>query len=513
MSTPLQPMLYDPLTLPAMLDYIGVALRRANLNVFRMEDRLVFVFRWEVPSSDAEEGLHRDANALLTESMGDLRLLEYITEHTRFTKVGRSGVVTVCAPPARLAAHFLAAKDRWRFRVLKGVIQAPTMREDGSLLTRPGYDRASGLYFDTGGVEYPPIKDEPTEAEALAALEFLKTPFEEFPFVITDDFECPSMSVALSAILTGLIRRTLPTAPIHGFDAAEAGSGKGLACNIVTLIVTGNRATAITVGDSEIEFRKLLFSALLANDQVIVFDNLTRPLEGPSLNSCLTEKTITDRVLGVSQTATVPTNALLLANGNNLAVRGDTHRRIIAARIDAGENPEQRKFKRPNLLEWVEQHRPDLVVAGLTVLRAYEVAGRPGADTLPEFGSFEEWSERVRGALVWLGESDPCLTRERFKVYDTERAGLGALLLAVQDLIGGTWFRVSELVQKAQADYEHSFHGALEEAGLSLDKQSLGTYLSRNEGKTVDGLRLDGSHDKGRKVRIFRVTPASDGSR
>ena len=317
------------------------------------------------------------------------------------------------------------------------------------------------------------------------------------------------MSVALSAILTGLIRRTLPTAPIHGFDAAEAGSGKGLACSIVTLIVTGNRATAITVGDSEIEFRKLLFSALLANDQVIVFDNLTRPLEGPSLNSCLTEKTITDRVLGVSQTATVPTNALLLANGNNLAVKGDTHRRIIAARIDAGEHPEERAFKRPKVLTYVEENRPALVAAGLTILRAYEVAGRPIVEKLAEFGSFEEWSARVRGALVWLGESDPCQTRERFKLYDTERASFGALVRALQELAGHTWFRVSELIPKAQADYDGPIHAALEEAGLSLDAQNIGTYLARNEGKTVDGLRLDGSHDRKAKVRIYRVSDTS----
>ncbi|HEX3340072.1 MAG TPA: hypothetical protein VHT68_12980 [Pseudolabrys sp.] len=53
------------------------------------------------------------------------------------------------------------------------------------------------------------------------------------------------------------------------------------------------------------------------------------------------------------------------------------HRRIIAARIDAGENPEARAFKRPKLLDWVRNDRARLVVAGLTVLRAYKVAGRP----------------------------------------------------------------------------------------------------------------------------------------
>src|SRR6185437_14799969 len=118
---------------------------------------------------------------------------------------------------------------------------------------------------------------------------------------------CPSMSVALSAILTGLIRRTLRTSPLHGFDAPEAGSGKGLACSVVTIIVTGHRATAVNYSTTDTEFRKLLFSALLANDQVIVLDNIARPLEGESLNTLLTEETMSDRILGVSQNAVVPT--------------------------------------------------------------------------------------------------------------------------------------------------------------------------------------------------------------
>ena len=416
------PIPFDMLTLPAMLDHVRVGLRAARLPVFRMQGRLVYVFRWERASSDEGEPLRRDDNALVVEQVQEIRMHEYIIEHVPFVKFTQGGAVAV-APPASLAKHFMVAKDRWRFKVLNGVIQAPTMRADGSLLLDEGYDRASGLYLDTGGVVYPDIKDEPTEDDAREALALLKTPFEEFPFMKTDEFppECPSLSVALSAILTGLIRRTLRSAPIHGFDADAAGAGKGLACSVVTTIVTGNHATAINFSTTDTEFRKLLFSALLANDQVIVLDNISRPLEGESLNTLLTEETMSDRILGVSQNAVVPTNVLLLANGNNLGVKGDTHRRIVAARILAGEHPEQRTFKRTNLLAYVEANRPALVAAGLTVLRAYEVAGRPSVGELTPFGSYEDWDARVRRALIWLGEADPCMTRERFKANDPDR--------------------------------------------------------------------------------------------
>jgi putative DNA primase/helicase len=72
--------------------------------------------------------------------------------------------------------------------------------------------------LDTDGVQFPPIPVKPTKAEAERALALLKTPFEEFPFAIDEDFPpaSPSRPGALSAVLTGLIRRTLPTAPLHG---------------------------------------------------------------------------------------------------------------------------------------------------------------------------------------------------------------------------------------------------------------------------------------------------------
>jgi hypothetical protein len=371
-----------------------------------------------------------------------------------------------------------------------------------------GYDTKSGLYLDLKGVKYPPIPEKPTKDEALKALAVLKEPFEEVPFVKdTIDFDevSPSLSVALSAILTGLTRRTLRSAPLHGFDAAEAGSGKGLCCSVVTNIITGTDATAITFGDDENEMRKLLFSALLANDQVIVFDNLTRPLEGAALNTVLTEATWEERVLGESRTATVPTNALFLASGNNLQINGDMHRRIIAARIDAGENPEARSFKRPKLLDWVRANRARLVVAGLTVLRAYEVAGRPDQN-LPAFGSFEDYSWRVRGPLVWLGEADPCLTRARFKDSDPEREALATLLTTLLPISDGTWKKCKD----AAGDFgtNPAVADALNAAGIANSPKSLGIYLSRHNGRTVDGLRLDTAKDKHAKVLTFRITKA-----
>lgn len=514
---------FDMLQLPGMLDHVRNSFRIAMIPMFRMEDRMVHTFRFE-EDSDPDEKLNRPAGALVIEDVGVVRLLDYMISHAHFFKRERNGDVQPYAPPMRLAAHYLAGKDHWKLRALSGLIQAPTLRADGSLLTAPGYDKATGLYLDTNNVEYPAIKDRPTKADALAALKQLKTPFKDFPFIEGDDFECPSLSVALSAVLTGLIRRTLPAAPLHGFDAPTAGTGKTLVCNVVSVIVTGQRATVITFGKNDEEFKKLLFSSFLANDQIIQIDNITRPLEGESLNSALTETTLRDRILGESRNATVPTNALIMATGNNLKVKGDMVRRIVSCRMDAGERPEERSFDVTDLLAEVAANRPKLVAAGLTILRAFEVAGRPGVADLVRFGSFEDWTRRVRGALVWLGEADPCKTRESVRDDEPEIQELGDLLRSIHEC-SMDWFTADALLKKTgelrEAELNRDrdadeFEEADAAPGAALpnavdsitpkhDRKQLGNYLSANRERVIDGLRLHGVKDKHRRIWEYRV--------
>src|SRR5690606_12107681 len=127
----------------------------------------------------------------------------------------------------RLAETYLAREGQWRLPVLTGIINAPTLREDGSILDQPGYDAQTGLLFDPQGERFPLLPREPDRDTALRALAFLRDLIGSFPFVTLAD-----RSVALSAILTTLIRRSLPTAPLHGFNAPTAGTGKSMLVDI-----------------------------------------------------------------------------------------------------------------------------------------------------------------------------------------------------------------------------------------------------------------------------------------
>ena len=289
----------------------------------------------------------------------------------------------------RLAETYLAREGQWRLPVLTGIINAPTLREDGSILDQPGYDAQTGLLFDPQGERFPLLPREPDRDTAVRALAFLRDLIGSFPFVTPAD-----RSVALSAILTTLIRRSLPTAPLHGFNAPTAGTGKSMLVDIASMIATARPAPVIAQGKTEEEMEKRLGAALIAGDVLIAIDNCEEPLGGELICQAMTQTSLKVRILGTSLNAEVPSNATMFATGNNLTFVGDMTRRAIRATLDAGvERPELRAFDR-DPLALVAARRGDYVTAGLTILRAFHLAGRP-EQSVP-LGSFTAWSGWVR---------------------------------------------------------------------------------------------------------------------
>jgi hypothetical protein len=128
------------------------------------------------------------------------------------------------------------------------------------------------------------------------------------------------------------------------------------------------------------------------------------------------------------------TNVLIMASGNNIVVSGDMTRRVLRATLDPKcEYPEQRVFDQ-NFIAEAYAKRAELLVAALTILRAFNCAGRPSQQMKP-LGSFEEWSELPRAALMWLGEPDPNNTQE-VEQDDPEKRWLRQVVLNWQRTFG-----------------------------------------------------------------------------
>jgi hypothetical protein len=467
--------------------------------MFQRGDFIVRAARERVPISDDRETLAWRLVRVKTQHLVDR--LTRIIDFQKFDARRRKWGSINC--PSDLAAAYLERSGEWNLPVIAGFINAPTLRPNGSILEAPGYDTATKIFY-APSEEYPPIPQQPTREEAWAALDVLIGLINEFPFVLEDDSDAtgkpsPSRSVALSLILSTMIRHSLPRAPLHAFTAPIWGSGKTKLVDLASTIKIGHEAPVISAGKDETEMEKRLGAALLAGDTLILFDNCEHPLGGTLLCQALTQPLLNIRVLGRSENVTLPVNAMFGATGNNLVLIADMTRRAITGKLDPKvERPENREFDF-DPIEVVKADRSTYVVAALTVLRAYFVAGKPAQKSKP-LGSFEVWSRTVRDALLWLGEPDPCATIHRTRKEHPETQALSEALSQwryVSGTIEVTSKRAIECAAEKDgcgefknSDFREALLVAAGDRG-AVNSTQLGKWLTKSKGRVVAGWRFE----------------------
>lgn len=406
--------------------------------------------------------------------------------------------------PTYIANAIIAKHGSRNFRKLTAVTTAPTLRPDGSVFDEPGHDPATGLMYVTTEAYPLAVPSAPTVDHALDALAKLWHPIRLFPFA--DEV---AVGVTLAAMLSACLRPALPTCPAIGFDAPAAGTGKTLLAKCIGALATGGDVAVLPPTNEEDECRKRLFAALRGGSKVLLWDNVREPLGNSVIDSFLTSSLFADRVLGVSENVELPNRSLFLVSGNNLVLTGDTHRRILIARLDAQiETPFKREFAFDPLAE-VCKHRQELVVAALSIVRAYIAAGRPKIGN-GRIASFELWDDLVRQPLCWIRELmigsdrhlmdlprfvDPADSIDRAASENPETSKLAALLNAWIATFGTTPTSPAQAITKAMdpPGQQSMLFNALDEiAGQNskLNVRILGRWLERHAGQLCTGLRL-----------------------
>lgn len=482
--------------LPGIVNQSEQVLLKAGCNIYQ---RGSFLVRPGIVRIDIDI---RGTASLRIVEMQEMALVEMLTRHADWERYdGRSETWVRIDAPNKVAKTYLQRIGRWHLRVLTGLIDAPTLRADGSLLDSAGYDPATGLLYDPRGNHFPPVPRQPDKAAAHAALAIFDDLLRDYPFV-----DAASRSVALSVILTACIRRSLRTAPLHAFTAPVAGSGKSTLVDLASLIATGREASVISQGKTEEELEKRLGALLLAGDLIIAIDNCEHPVSSEFLCSMLTQAKVRPRILGRSEVPELPANALVTATGNNLTLVGDLTRRAIICNLDPKvERPELRVFD-SNPLTTVRENRGRYLIAALTILHAYNVAGRP--DQPPALGSFEEWSGWVRGALLWVGQADPVTTMEDLRAQDPKLEAHGAVLAQWFAVIGRARVSSRAIIEHAvaqrtppaafgnysrpeftQPDFREALLTVAGENGV-INGRRLGRWIQRHEDRIIQGMRI-----------------------
>jgi hypothetical protein len=485
---------------------------RASLFVRDCELVRILTHEGDEPTID---GITRPtALARIRPAKGVLR--DTLTRHIRFVRERHKGDETYlqdCHPP-QWCIDSVANREVWPgIPHLRGIVTCPVMRADGSILRQPGYDPASELFLDYRGPEIE-LPDNPTQEDARKAAALLLELIEEFPFASDRARAC-----WLACVLSPFARNAYngPT-PLFLIDANTRGSGKTLLATLAGMIFTGDNTSSMSCPSEDDEFAKRITAIAKSGDPLILIDNVAGTLGCQSLDAALTSTRWKSRLLHTSDIPEYQLFTIWMATGNNVAIGADTSRRTCHIRLESRvEKPEERSgYRYPRLLDHVRSHLHRYRAAVLTILGAYVQAGRPSMN-LRHWGSFEGWSDLVRGAVVFAGLTDPGESRSMLaERSDTQANALRALIHHWPNIDPGrTEFTAAQIL-------EHARTSPLREIVIEFcdfpaselpSSTSLGKRLSRFFGTVVDDHCITNRDSHGIKIwRVEAVAVAGGGS-
>jgi len=470
------------------------AIRTATLPIFQRGNSLMRPVVQDVPA--ARGRMTVSAALLEVTSTGLVDALCGVATWVRHDERAKDWVRI--NPPLVVAQTILSRAGMWSLPKIVGVVTTPTIRPDGSILFKPGYDADTRLFHAADpAITLADAVHRPGRADTEAALSDLKALLAEFPF--TSEV---SRAIALSGLITPVVRGAMSVVPLHAFRANTAGTGKTYLADLASAIATGRPCPVASAAPDEGETEKRLTGLLLAGYPLVSLDNVNGELGGDLLCQAIERPFIRIRPLGASEIVEIESRATLFATGNALRVRGDMTRRTVVCDLDAGiERPELRAFTSDPFAEVIAD-RGHYVSACLTIVRAYRLAERRLA--LRPIASFREWSETVRTALVWLGCDDPVASMETAREDDPELAelreviglwrealpvGEGCTLKAVvTEAMKYEPTRMGEPTELAHPEFWDALLRLAGERG-AINTKRLGRWLMNREGRIVDGHR------------------------
>lgn len=419
-------------------------------------------------------------------------------------------------PPPKWLVNQVYHRGTWETILpLRGVVESPVLRPDGTLLASPGYDDATGLIY-LPSTTYPAVDPYPTEEAVKEALGLLCGLVKDFPFETR-----AHRSAWIAALLTPLCRPAFEgPAPLFLVDANVRSAGKTRLVHLIGLIVQGAEIASMANVNDDVEMEKRILGVAKAGDLLTLIDDIgTSTFGTPSLNNALTSTRFRGRTLGVTDLAAYDLLTTWFATGNNVQLYRDLTRRICHIRLQSAEqHPEYREL--PDIMAEVKANRARYLNAALTLILGWFAAGKPH-QALKSWGSFEGWSSLIRQIVVWLGEPDPGEVREWLtENADTEALALGALIegwatlqdrmgkpegLTVQEALKETE-SCKETVQELQELYE-AILALCPGPSKELPKQ-LGRRLTHLRDRVVDGRCLSRSERRNKAGMVWTVIQA-----
>ncbi len=413
-------------------------------------------------------------------------------------------------PPMRHISILYDAQEFRHLPVLVGVTRQPYFREsDGMLINKSGYENSTQRFGVFDSRQF--VIHEPKLESAKEALSLLEELLTEFHFVSGND-----KAAALSAILTAVVRPTLPYAPAFHVRAPTMGSGKTYLCELIGAFAGPAGNAKVSYPTTSEEATKVMLALLLTNPAVIEFDDMdTDWVPHGTIKRMLTAEQITDRILGVSKTATVSTRTLFLGSGNNVGPIRDLLRRVLTIHIDPRCATPGTMSYQGSPVENVRKSRGKYVSAALTIIQAWRKVGMPKTkvDNIVTYGG--AWSDFCRHPLIWLGLPDPASSLIEQIRHDPDSEVLENFMAEWYQAFGSTPTTTRKVLDKASQGFPaSSLNDALMELPVvekgHINASRFGWLIIRNTNRIIGNFEFQKSTADGRTAwRVLRTTPSS----
>ncbi len=496
------------------LDRVFAASMAAEPPMRNLEGWLTMALARRVPGmhqltasgANAEENpsdrLPAPEHVLLT-TLTEIEVAILVEKHIDYLDpTGRS----VCLPLVFIKAYHQQRTDS-PLPVVTAVATMPVILPDGTMLSGHRLDRERRILFRVDErleALLPKIKECTPDAVA-AAVSFL---VDDWLVDVPTDY--PGKLKLLTLAITILERGILPARPAFFITSGQRGNGKTTVIVMISVAALGEAVSAAAWSNSADERRKALLAYYGEGVPLICWDNIKRgaTISCPSIEKGLTAETYTDRVLGVSESRTVPATSIICFTGNNIAPKGDMASRDLTIRLTTDRaDPENRSFTHSDPIAWTYAHRGKILHALYTIMLGNpRLTERAPAEAETRF---KDWWHLIGSALEhaarchlgnWDLHAPECPPsqisfREEFLTNDAEDEQ-GHAVATVLRLLRGRWpgtFRASDILAFTNNSYDQDapafaeeFFPALEEA---TEKAPLRAYSSTYLSSRLRSLR------------------------
>lgn len=313
--------------------------------------------------------------------------------------------------PEKLASVIAMGSSREN-RELTGIVNCPFVQANWEVFQKNGYDSETGLY----SIIETKIPKEPMDT--FDAYTFLREEvLAEFPF--QDELDTVVMIASMLALMQRpLLAQDSAGMPGFGIIAPVQSSGKTTLVNLATSAILKNTIPASNFSTDEEEMSKHILALLREGHPCVLFDNVPHGTEikADVLAKAMSSDVYSGRLLGETKTLSVPSSAIWFFTGNNIRFSGDFSTRVFPIHLNPRmENPDTRKFRRQNVLDWTLNNRSQILQALISIIqdgRDYE--------SLKTGSRFKLWDRYIRLPLHKASGVDINEAIETNKEHDTD---------------------------------------------------------------------------------------------